>query len=70
MKGWRAEEIAAGHFAADARSAADASRRGHFARDLLGAAEDDLGAAQGDHEMAELDPLDDAVMTSVARSLI
>jgi hypothetical protein len=34
--------------------------RDNFARDLLVAADDALGTAEIDHDMAELDPLDDA----------
>jgi hypothetical protein len=42
---------------ASAHAVADAN---HLARDLLVAADDALGAAEIDDDMAELDPLDDA----------
>ena len=56
------EDLRAAGFAADAQdqradAVADAD---HFARDLLVAADDALGAAEVDDDMAELDPLDDA----------
>ena len=56
------EDLRPAHFAADGEDqAADAvADADHFARDLLVAADDALGAAQVDDDMAELDPLDDA----------
>ncbi len=62
--GWarREEDLRAASFAADrqdqrADAVADAD---HLARDLLVAADDALGAAEVDDDMAELDALDDA----------
>ena len=60
--GARQEDLRAAGFAADrhdqrADAVADAD---HFARDLLVAADDALGAAEVDDDVAELDALDDA----------
>ncbi len=60
--GARQEDLRAAGFAADAQdqradAVADAD---HLARDLLVAADDALGAAEVDDDVAELDALDDA----------
>ena len=60
--GARQEDLRAAGFAADRQDqAADAvADADHFARDLLVAADDALGAAEVDDDVAELDALDDA----------
>ena len=60
--GARQEDLRPARFAADRHDqAADAvADADHFARDLLVAADDALGAAKVDHDVAEFDALDDA----------
>ena len=60
--GARQEDLRAAGFAGNAQDqAADAvADADHFARDLRVAADDALGAAKIDHDVAELDPFDDA----------